>query len=1155
MIVILASLAVLAVFLQAIPFRLNAVTANPTSAGLVDFAYKAWREKWGYVYGTGGQIMTQSIIDTKAGKYTSVYTTVRDDDRTTYEHAIGWIGDRAADCSGLIKSYLWWKDDAANPGYVSSQDQSSGGMYDAATVKGSIDTIPNIHGLLVWKSGHIGIYVGNGEVIEARGVEYGVVKTKLADRTFTNWCKYALVTYPTDGLVTVNNHEYLYVDGEYVTGLQVVEGKAYWLGTDGARLTGFQTVDSQLRYFAADGSILSGWQTIDGSTYYLDGNSQICTGWQTIDGRRCYFSSTGVLQTGWREVDEAIYYFQADGAPAPGAQILDSQTHYFTGTGELQTGWQQDGDQWYWRTQSGSNLAGIQLIGDQTYLLGSNSQRLTGWQSVDSLSYYFDPTNGARLSGGLQTIEGEALVLAHDGSRLSSRGLAYAGGSVYGVSASGQALSGTQTLAVPGQTGVQATAVSLTFAADTRQLLLASSTGFQMTAASGSLTLADPAPTLQLATSGSLPANAEWLSLDPTVATVSQAGLVTAVAAGQALVVCHGTGNNYAASLVTVLPSAASLALTQSSVTIEPGMAAAWPVSSLPASLLSSYTLTSSDSAIATVLADGRQQALACGSATISLQQNATTLLSWTVTVEKPLLGIALAAPTLQLTVNESFTPLASLVPVSGTGLTLTYKKSDSRVASVSTAGTVKGKTRGTATLTASAGSQSQTCSLTVTGSLPDLQRGSTGTAVKTIQQKLTDLGYIVGTIDSKFGAQTEYAVYCLQKKMGLTLNGIADDALQMALIYATADEATAPQTAGQLSQGDSGEMVYILQKRMRHIGYLKCSLDSKFGPLTEQAVRTGQVLNSLTENGVYSATEISKFFGTPVEGAVVLQAGDTGYEVLQLQKRLQALQYYTGDLDSSYSSSVTTAVKAFQTAASLTVNGTAGPVTQTRLFASDAPTAPSPTPTVAPTAAPTATPTPIPGETVTPTPAPTASPTPEPTATPTPAPTAGPTPTPTPTPPPAPAPASTVTTLQLNSKSTAVKNLEKRLVALGYHYALPTTLYDSITVASVKAFQKRAGLTVTGKADAVTQERLTASSAPRSATSYQQGSSGSNVKRIQARLIKLGYLVSGSDDGKFGPKTTAAVKRFQKKASLTVDGKVGSKTVAKLFNSAAPIA
>ncbi len=59
-------------------------------------------------------------------------------------------------------------------------------------------------------------------------------------------------------------------------------------------------------------------------------------------------------------------------------------------------------------------------------------------------------------------------------------------------------------------------------------------------------------------------------------------------------------------------------------------------------------------------------------------------------------------------------------------------------------------------------------------------------------------------------------------------------------------------------------------------------------------------------------------------------------------------------------------------------------------------------------------------------------------------------------------------------------------------------------------------------------------------------GSSGSDVKKVQQRLIRYGYL-SGTADGKYGEKTRDAVIWFQKKNGLTADGRVGNKTAAAL--------
>ena len=65
-------------------------------------------------------------------------------------------------------------------------------------------------------------------------------------------------------------------------------------------------------------------------------------------------------------------------------------------------------------------------------------------------------------------------------------------------------------------------------------------------------------------------------------------------------------------------------------------------------------------------------------------------------------------------------------------------------------------------------------------------------------------------------------------------------------------------------------------------------------------------------------------------------------------------------------------------------------------------------------------------------------------------------------------------------------------------------------------------------------------------ATLLEVGSSGSNVKKVQERLIKFGYL-DDEADGKYGEATRDAVRWFQKNNNLTVDGRVGPATAAAL--------
>ena len=65
-------------------------------------------------------------------------------------------------------------------------------------------------------------------------------------------------------------------------------------------------------------------------------------------------------------------------------------------------------------------------------------------------------------------------------------------------------------------------------------------------------------------------------------------------------------------------------------------------------------------------------------------------------------------------------------------------------------------------------------------------------------------------------------------------------------------------------------------------------------------------------------------------------------------------------------------------------------------------------------------------------------------------------------------------------------------------------------------------------------------------ASVLEVGSRGDDVTKVQKKLIQYGYM-TGTADGRYGEKTRDAVKWFQRKNGLTVDGKVGAKTAAAL--------
>ena len=69
-------------------------------------------------------------------------------------------------------------------------------------------------------------------------------------------------------------------------------------------------------------------------------------------------------------------------------------------------------------------------------------------------------------------------------------------------------------------------------------------------------------------------------------------------------------------------------------------------------------------------------------------------------------------------------------------------------------------------------------------------------------------------------------------------------------------------------------------------------------------------------------------------------------------------------------------------------------------------------------------------------------------------------------------------------------------------------------------------------------------------AASYKKGSSGAVVTQIQTKLTSWGYY-TGTVDGIYGSGTERAVRAFQQKNGLTVDGKAGDQTLAAMGLSA----
>ena len=69
-----------------------------------------------------------------------------------------------------------------------------------------------------------------------------------------------------------------------------------------------------------------------------------------------------------------------------------------------------------------------------------------------------------------------------------------------------------------------------------------------------------------------------------------------------------------------------------------------------------------------------------------------------------------------------------------------------------------------------------------------------------------------------------------------------------------------------------------------------------------------------------------------------------------------------------------------------------------------------------------------------------------------------------------------------------------------------------------------------------------------RSYKNIEFGDRGNDVKKMQKRLIELGYLPEGADDGAFGYQTNRALKEFQGNNGLNKDGVAGPATLTRLY-------
>jgi len=467
------------------------------------------------------------------------------------------------------------------------------------------------------------------------------------------------------------------------------------------------------------------------------------------------------------------------------------------------------------------------------------------------------------------------------------------------------------------------------------------------------------------------------------------------------------------------------------------------------------------------------------------------------------------------------------------------------------------------------------------------LRPGTVGSSVYALQQRLKNLKYPILELTGVFDEQTAECVRLFYAAYGLPSSDVANVAMQQELYADTARQYTpdvhvlatlspeeegqqsaivVPEDGGEIDEstaialGNSGTRVSQIQQRLIALGYMPEGSDTGvFDQATQEGVNRFLAAIGRTPNGMLTL-DMQEFLisgSAPAFGGEItiadfrdLSAGDSGEEVLNLQRRLVELGYADGTPNGKYGPATISAVMFYQQCNGLEQDGIATAWLQSVLFSNQAltyqqtqmgldgftllsraqdeagdeavePAEEVPVGEETGEEAGDEAEVPVQND-------------------------AG----------------ALFFNLTPGSTGSAVTSLQNRLVELGY-LEMPSTYYDEETRDAVIAFQNAIGVPATGEASASMQRYIYSKAAPSASvrfeatgdayTSLQQGDSGDEVTALQRRLWELGFLDRNDvkdSIGTFDAATRQAVIDAQLKMGYgSADGTAGIEFQNFLFS------
>lgn len=298
------------------------------------------------------------------------------------------------------------------------------------------------------------------------------------------------------------------------------------------------------------------------------------------------------------------------------------------------------------------------------------------------------------------------------------------------------------------------------------------------------------------------------------------------------------------------------------------------------------------------------------------------------------------------------------------------------------------------------------------------------------------------------------------------------------------------------LRQGNTGLAVQALQTRLQELGYYTAGISGIFDEETESAVRRFEQTYGTMQTGVATSYLQERLFSQEalvygssayndavVAQYTILQRGDVGSSVYALQQRLKNLGYPINELTGIFDNETANAVMLFYEAYGLTASEIANVALQKEIYSDSAKA--------------------YEGAVF----------------------------------------AGTSASESLNiMEEDSVAMIQQRLIDLGYLGGEASGVLDARTQVAVKLFEEACGQLPSGTISADIQTMLASENAPvfetlaETYTNLLEGSSGEEVRSLQARLVELGFA-TGSPNGEYGSATTASVKLFQAANSLEETG------------------